>query len=113
MQSMDAQTLRRLAERAADPAHDPRHALLDLTVELLALEPEAATLPPAFAVELRAILAELRAVQPAFPSRRNTSPLFDRAGLGRPARQRAERLVRRLAALATAIGQTSASESHR
>lgn len=98
-----AETLSRLALRVTVPEYDPRHAILDVTADLLATEPGAAALPPHLATELRDLLAELCDVQPQFPSRRSTSPLFDRAGLGRLGYARAERLVRRLVALADAV----------
>ena len=100
---MPAETLARLARRASEPGYDPRHAVLDVTAELAAAESDAAQLPPRLRDEFLALLAEVRSVQPDYPSRRETSPLFDRAGLGQPARERAERLVRRLVSLAAAV----------
>ena len=100
-----------LAIRVADPDYDPRHALLDVTGDLQALEPAASALPVNLQVEFRELLAEIRDIQPVFPSRRETSPLFDRSGLGRTGRERAERLVRRLVARARATARISAEES--
>ena len=106
-------SLSRLAVRVADPAYDPRHAILDVSAELLPLGDAADGLPPRLRDELRDLLAEVRSVQAAYPSRRETSPLFDRAGLGRPARERAERLVRRLVALAASVKRTETADGNR
>lgn len=100
---MLAETLRRLARRAGDPEYDPRHALLDISAELIPLANATEGLPPNLVAEFHDLVAEVRSVQPAFPSRRSTSPLFDRAGLGRIGYERAERLVQRLVALARAV----------
>ncbi|HEX6985658.1 MAG TPA: hypothetical protein VF170_09785 [Planctomycetaceae bacterium] len=100
---MPSETLHRLAVRLSDPEYDPRHAVLDVAPELFAIEGDAAALPPRLAAEFRELLDEVRRVQPSYPSRRETSPLFDRAGLGRPGRERAERLIRRIVALAAAL----------
>lgn len=100
---MPTDTLAHIAVRVSDPDYDPRHAILDVTAELTAIEDRAASFPPHLAREFRELLAEIRSVQPQYPSRRETSPLFDRAGLGRIGRERAERLVRRLVALAAAL----------
>lgn len=100
---MVAETLKRLATRACDPEYDPRHAVLDVAAELLALADVAHGLPANLAAELRELVTEVRSVQPAFPSRRATSPLFDRAGLGRIGYEQAERIVQRLVALARAV----------
>jgi len=97
------EALARLALRASGPGYDPRHAVLDVAPELLAIGPGTVDLPQHLAAELREVLAEFRAVLPPYPSRRHTSPLFDRAGLGRVGYDRAERLVGRLAALAKAV----------
>jgi hypothetical protein len=98
-----AEMLARLARRACDPEYDPRHAVLDVAAELLPLADSAEGLPAHLASELRELISEVRSVQPAFPSRRATSPLFDRAGLGRLGYARAERIVQRLVALARAV----------
>lgn len=98
-----AESLARLARRACDPEYDPRHAVLDVAAELLPLADDAGGLPANLAAELRELVSEVRSVQPAFPSRRATSPLFDRAGMGRIGYERAERIVQRLAALARAV----------
>jgi hypothetical protein len=95
--------LGRLALRASDATYDPRHGILDISRELLATEEHAATLPPELASELRELVAEIKLVQPLYASRRETSPLFDREGLGRVGRERAERLARRLAGIAAAL----------
>ena len=97
------ETLARLATRASIPDYDPRHAILDVAPELLALERDAESLSGSLANELRELVAELKLVQPTYASRRETSPLFDREGLGRPGRERAERLIRRLAGIAAAL----------
>jgi hypothetical protein len=107
---MFSDSLNRLAIRVADREYDPRHALLDVSRELQALEPEAAALPATLASEFREILSEIRAVQPVFPSRRETSSLFDRSGLGHPGRERAERLVRRLVSLSRAVAAATPSD---
>lgn len=107
---MLAETFTRLAVRVRDPAYDPRHAVLDVAPEFLPLQDAADELPPHLAVELRDLAAEIRSVQPAYPSRRNTSPLFDRAGLGRIGVERAERLVRRIVALARSVEKAGRAE---
>ncbi len=99
---MPAETLARLARRVSEPDYEPRRAVLDIAAELMAVEPDADRLPPRLRDELLELLADVRAVQPEYPSRRETSPLFDRRGLGRPARERAARIVRRLVALSDA-----------
>jgi hypothetical protein len=107
---MLSETLARLAQRVSDPEYDPRHAILDISAELLALN-DIEPLPPALQVEWRELRDEVRAVQPAFPSRRTTSPLFDRTGLGRPGVERAERLIGRLIALARAANRSQTSQT--
>ena len=99
--------LTRLARRTADPQYDPRHAVLDIAPELLSLEASLESLPEAVQFEFRELLREVRKVQPAFPSRRLTSSLFDREGMGQVGRERASRLVQRLRALAAAIESLS------
>lgn len=96
------ETLTRLAKRACDPQYDPRHAILDVSPELLSLDMSQGSLPESLQIELRELLREVNTVQPAFPSRRQTSPLFDREGMGQIGRERATRLVQRLWALASA-----------
>jgi len=96
-------SLTRLARRTADPQYDPRHAILDISPELLSLESLLDAWPEQMRLEFRELLREVRKVQPAFPSRRATSPLFDREGMGQVGRDRAMRLVQRLRALAAAI----------
>jgi hypothetical protein len=97
------ETLARLAVRVSDSRYDARHAILDVSPELLTLESELRTLGGPAETELRELLEELKLVQPVYASRRETSALFDREGLGRPGRERAERLVRRLQGLAAAL----------
>ncbi|MBA3311777.1 MAG: hypothetical protein M3552_09920 [Planctomycetota bacterium] len=97
------ETLARLALRASDRDYDPRHAILDLSSELLALRDASATLPPHLHAEFHDPLTDVEQVQPSFPSRCATSPLFDRAGMGQLGRDRAERLVQRLRAIAATI----------
>ena len=97
------ESLTRLARRAADPQYDPRHALLDISDELLSLDQSREALPDNLQRELRELLREVKLIQPAFPSRRLTSPLFDREGMGQVGRERASRLVQRLWALAAAV----------
>lgn len=108
---MSVDLLSRLAIRVSDPAYDPRHAILDVTAELNTAVADAVELPPHLAAELRELIDEIRGVQPKYPSRRETSPLFDRAGLGRPGRERAERLVRRLVSLVRSVQRAAESES--
>jgi hypothetical protein len=103
---MPNDVLSRLAVRVSEPGYDPRHAILDVSGELLPLAGEADRLPPRLAGELGELLAQVRLVQPNYPSRRETSPLFDREGLGRLGYERAERIVKRLVALARAAGGT-------
>ena len=100
---MPTEALTRIAIRLRDPAYDSRHAVLDVANDLLALEDSTESLPAPLREEFREILREVREVRPRFPSRRNTSVLFDRAGLGRIGRERADRLVRRQIALAAAL----------
>lgn len=97
------ESLSRLAKRVSDPQYDPRHAILDISAELLSLDSSHTPLPANLDRELRELLCEVRKVQPAFPSRRLTSPLFDREGMGQVGRERAIRLVQRLRALAAAV----------
>lgn len=104
---MLADTLSQLARRASDPQHDPRHGLLDISSELLSLDTQAEQFPPQLRGEWRDLLSEVSQVQPTFPSRRNTSPLFDRAGLGRIGYDRAQRIIARIAALAGLLERTS------
>lgn len=106
-----SETLSRLAVRAAAPEYDPRHAILDVAPELLGVGAIRHGLPPHLVAEMRDLTADVRAVLPPFPSRRNTSPLFDRAGLGRVGYQHAERLVRRLVALAKAVRKAGVKPS--
>lgn len=96
-------SLTRLAKRAADPQYDPRHAILDVSPELVSLELSLKSLPENLQLEFRELLHSVKMVQPAFPSRRATSPLFDREGMGQAGRERAARLVQRLHALAAAV----------
>lgn len=105
---MPNDVLSRLAVRVSQPGYDPRHAVLDVSAELLPLKERADELPPRLAEELRELLAEVRLVQPNYPSRRETSPLFDREGLGRLGYGRAERIVKRIIALAKAAGGAGA-----
>ena len=99
---MSAEALERLARRAADPQYDARHAILDISDELRALRAEAAW-PPELQAEFRALVREIESVQPVFPSQRRTSVLFDRAGMGQPGLERAQRLVRRLVSLSRSV----------
>lgn len=107
---MSVDLLSRLAIRVSDPAYDPRHAILDITAELNSALADTVELPPHLAAELRELCDEIGRVQPTYPSRRETSPLFDRVGLGRPGRERAERLVRRLVSLARSVQRTTGSD---
>lgn len=104
---MLAETLTRLARRAADPQYDPRHGLLDISTELQNLETQTDQIPPQLRSEWKELLQEIREVQPAFPSRRNTSSLFDRAGMGRIGYDRAQKIISRLAALANLLERRS------
>lgn len=97
------ESLTRLAQRVSDPQYDPRHAILDVSSELLSIDTTQGALPENLRLELRELLREVKAVQPSFPSRRATSPLFDREGMGRVGRDRALRLAQRLKALAAAV----------
>jgi hypothetical protein len=97
------ESLTRLAQRVSDPQYDPRHAILDVSSELLSIEVTEGTLPESLRLELSELLRDVKAVQPSFPSRRATSPLFDREGMGQVGRDRALRFVQRLKALAAAV----------
>lgn len=100
---MLAETLTRLLKRASDPEYDPRHGILDVSAELLALADATEPMPEHLRNEWSELLNEIRAIQPVFPSRRNTSPLFDRASLGRTGHERAQRLIQRLSALTASL----------
>jgi hypothetical protein len=96
-------SLAQIARRVSERDYDPRHAVLDVSSELLSLKELAGELPQTLRPEFNELLNEIRAVQPTFPSRRATSPLFDREGMGRIGRDRALRLVQRLRALAAIV----------
>jgi hypothetical protein len=97
------ESLTRLAQRVADPRYDSRHAILDVSSELLSIDTMQRALPESLRLELSELLRDVKAVQPSFPSRRATSPLFDREGMGQIGRDRALRLVQRLKAVAAAV----------
>lgn len=103
---MSAEALEHLARRAADPQYDPRHAILDISGELQAVD-AGEDWPSELKAEFAELVREIEAVQPVFPSQRRTSVLFDRAGMGQPGLQRARQLVRRLVLLSRAIGRAS------
>ncbi len=100
---MLTETLSRIARRVADRDYDPRHAVLDVSSDILSLRKSIDVLPPVLQNEFAELIDEFEQVQPSFPSRRTTSLLFDRQALGQAGRERAERLIRRLVALARTL----------
>jgi hypothetical protein len=101
--NMSPPDLRLLADKLARDDYDPRHRLLDLAGDFQAAVQEGAGLPAALLAELDELCEELDEVRPRFPSHRESSVLFDREGLGQAGRDRAKRLLARMAGAAQAI----------
>ncbi len=101
---MDFRTQLRLAAvRLANDDHDLRHALLDVGDQLLQAFTDESVYPERLRVEVRELRREVEAIQPRFCSHRGTSALFDREGLGEPAKKRARHLALRVIAVAKAV----------
>ncbi|MBM79965.1 MAG: hypothetical protein CMJ78_05150 [Planctomycetaceae bacterium] len=91
--------LRRVVWKLTDDGNDVRHALLDATDDFMALTAIPSAFPMSAQTEMIELRRELKSVQPLYTSHRSTSPLFDREGLGQPARLRARELAQRILAL--------------
>lgn len=92
--------LRVAAARLANDDRDLRHALLDVGDELLQAFADESVYPERLRAEVRELRREVDAIQPRFRSHRGTSALFDREGLGEPAKKRARHLALRVIAVA-------------
>ena len=64
--------------------------------EFVRVATNCGTLPDVLQTELSEIFAEIDAIRPQYPSHRETSPLFDRAGLGQEGHRRAQVLSQRI-----------------
>lgn len=80
---------------------DIRHTVLEMSARFLAVMDEATKergnkINTGLINEIDEIVAEVKAVQPQFPSHRKTSVLFDREGMGIPGQNRAKKLAMRM-----------------
>ncbi len=88
---------------------DIRHRLLDVSQKLFDLAENMEQFPSTLQSEFREIIVALKDVQPVFPSQRNTSVLFDRAGLGSIGRKTATDLAQRILSLANEMPDEESS----
>src|SRR4026207_1627222 len=95
--------LRLAAVRLANDDLELRHALLDVSDELLQSLADESVYPGRLRAEVRELHREIEEIQPRFRSHRSTSSLFDREGLGEPAKKRARHLALRVIAVAKAV----------
>jgi hypothetical protein len=91
--------LKRIAVRLQSDTDDLRHTLLEISQAFLDVTADCSGLPERLHDEIGELRAELADVQPQFASRRQTSVLFDREGLGRKGRRRAKELAARIMAV--------------
>ena len=96
--------LRLIASKLEADDYDVRHQLLDLADDFVRAAAECGKLPNALRTELDEILAEIDAIRPQYPSHRETSPFFDRVGLGQEGRRRARSLSQRIVGWIRATG---------
>ena len=99
--------LARIAARLKTDREDLRHTVLDVADDFLAVASDAGRFDGPLRDEVCEIVQELLEVQPRFKSHRKTSALFDRAGMGLPGKQRAEKLALRIIAVCEAAQRTS------
>ncbi len=97
--------LRLIASKLEADDYDVRHQLLDVADDFVRTAAECGKLPSALRTELDEILAEIDAIRPQYPSHRETSLLFDRAGLGQEGRRRAWILGQRIVGWIGAVGR--------
>lgn len=89
--------------RLQSDTDDLRHTLLEISQLFLDVTADCSGLPERLHDEIGELRAELAEVQPRFPSRRQTSVLFDREGLGRTGRRRAAELAARIIAVCESV----------
>ncbi len=87
---------------------DLRHTVLEMSAPFLAavedaIKDQGSKLNAGLKREIDEIAAEVKAVQPQFPSHRKTSVLFDREGMGIPGHNRAKKLAMRMIAVLKAL----------
>ena len=97
--------LGQIARRLKTDTDDLRHTVLETSGEFFNAVSEPDRIPANLRDEVREILAEMKDVQPRFPSHRQTSVLFDREGLGQTGRGRAKNLALRIIAVCEAVGR--------
>ncbi|QDT37455.1 hypothetical protein [Stratiformator vulcanicus] len=86
-----------IARRISDYP-DARHAVINVADDFAAVATSPG-IPDGHRPEFDDLARELSDIKPRFPSQPTTSILFDRAGLGKPGRERALRIAHRIEAL--------------